>query len=379
MAYNQQFLFCDTSTYANFFSWASAFSTNLTTFGWAQSNDTAQVMWSGMNLTAVSMSGSNATYTYNSLTGLPLAIGRALTITGMLNSVNNKTVVITALTGTTSGTFTVVNAVGVNETGSSGVVTAQTTVPATSTYVTEIWTPNDGQTTFFLKLEYGAGTTAHIRGTLCSSTNGASVAAGFITTLAPWDANIQSIANPSTTAQYECNFSGGPGRFSAMMWRNAPGNTQVLLSVERSVNSSGVYTNTHVTYMQTVNYTGGNTGRQQTLLFGVGMGPVTLAQSGTGNSNLGFVVRSMIPNTGGLSGNNTSGFNGTIPFDTVTPSIGLFDYPLTTVGCCYSGDVAEAVPFQTTLYGATRTYMPSSKGVLGLAITSLQSVCMRYD
>lgn len=48
---------------------------------WAQSNDTGQEMWSGMNLTAVSMSGSNATYTCNTLAGLALAVGRALTIT----------------------------------------------------------------------------------------------------------------------------------------------------------------------------------------------------------------------------------------------------------------------------------------------------------
>jgi hypothetical protein len=300
----------------------------------------------------------------------------------MANSGNNKTVVITSFTGTTSGTFTVVNAAGVNESGSSGAVTAQTTVPATNAYVYEIWTPNDGLTNFFLKLEYGSGTTAHIRGTLSSSTNGAGVSAGFITTSAPWDANINNVANPSATTQYECNFSGAPGRFSAMMWRNSPSSNQVLLSVERSVNSSGVYTGTHVTYMQTANYNGAigvSMGRQQTLLFGVGLGPCTYSQSGVGNSSYGFVLRSMLPNCAGTVGVNSTSFNGSISFDTVTPCIGMFDYPLTTIGCCYGPDVAEGAPFQTTVYGATRTYIPSKQGVFATTVNQFQAVCMRYD
>src|ERR1017187_8274161 len=199
MAANTQYLPFDNSTYANYAAWASAISAQMAAFGWLQSTDTGQVMWSGMTLSAVSMSGSNATYTYASLTGLPLAVGRALTITGMTNAGNNKTLVITSFTGTTSGTFTVVNASGVTESGSSGVVTIATAVPGSGAYVYEIWNPNDGLTNFFLKMEYGniVGTnTPTPRITVSTTTNGAGTCTGLATSALSMHYN--SYTAPST-------------------------------------------------------------------------------------------------------------------------------------------------------------------------------------
>lgn len=377
MAAIQQFLVCSNSSFANFFSWATAFSTSLTSFGWSQTADTGQVMWSGMSISAVSMSGTTATYTYSALTGLPLAVGRVLTVTGMVNAGNNKTFVITAFTGTT---FTVTNATGVNETGASGVVTGISAVPGA--YVMEIWTPNDGQTPFYVKIEYGLSTVPHIRGTCSTLTDGSGNAAGFVTTLAPWDGNILLATSPSATATYECNFSGGPGRFSAMMWRNSPTSNQFIMSAERSVNSSGTYTATHATYMQSFPYNGAlaaSYGRQQTLVFGIGAAPVCLAQNGVGNANFGFIVRNFLPNCGGSAGANTTAFNGSLCVDTVSPAVGFFDYPLTTIGNVYGADIAEGVPFQTTLYGATRTYIPSKQGLFANIVNSGQALCMRFD
>src|SRR5450631_473978 len=99
MATNQQFLVADNSTYANYSSWASAISANFAAFTWIQSADTGQVMWTGLSITAVSMTGSAMTCTYPSSTGLALAVGRTLTITGWTggNVGNNGTFVITGI------------------------------------------------------------------------------------------------------------------------------------------------------------------------------------------------------------------------------------------------------------------------------------------
>src|ERR1039457_5253413 len=83
MAASLSYLLNDSSTFANYFAWASSFATAFIAAGsWVQSPDTGQVMWSGLSITAVSMSGTTMTCTYSSQTGLALAVGRALTVTG---------------------------------------------------------------------------------------------------------------------------------------------------------------------------------------------------------------------------------------------------------------------------------------------------------
>lgn len=392
MAATQFFAVCDSSTFANYFAWASPISAALAAAGWVQSNDTGQVMWSGMNLTAVSMSGSNATYTYNSLTGLPLAVGRVLTCTGMTNAGNNKTVVITSFTGTTSGTFTVVNASGVNESGSTGVVTAQSTVPGSGAYFYEIWQPNDSLTNFYLKIQYGnsGGTNSpNVQLTLSTATNGSGTQTGTVTASLPMHG--QSYTVPSSSIPYECDLSGAAGRFGGMMWRNAPNNAfpnsaPGIFAIERSVNASGVYTSSHVT-IATVGISlsgGGSTtwppGQQQTLVFGIGVpGAGSRASSNVGVNSL--CLPCPFFNSQGL----TSAFNGTVPFATLTPNVGFLDYPLTMIGAGYNSDFAEGVPFQVTMYGVTRTFMPTkNSSYLSGIFSSLQSAglavaCLRYD
>src|ERR1039458_7386899 len=113
MAASLSYLLNDSSTFANYFAWASSFATAFIAAGsWVQSPDTGQVMWSGLSITAVSMSGTTMTCTYSSQTGLALAVGRALTVTGWTsgNVGNNGTFVITGGTLTAgSGTFTATN------------------------------------------------------------------------------------------------------------------------------------------------------------------------------------------------------------------------------------------------------------------------------
>jgi hypothetical protein len=305
MATSQQFLVCDSSTLANFKSWAQAISAFFATASWTQSTDTGQVNW---------------------------------------------------------GTIA--------------------TVPASGAYVYEVWQPNDGLTTFYVKIEYGnVGTVAQpsIRLTISTSTNGAGTATGFV--IGPVNTQTNGVTS-NATITYECDFSGAAGRIGAMMWRNGTGNSQQLFAIERSINSAGSYTNAYVT-LWTVGScsvgSGFNTEYSQRSLV-IAAGPAPNFPNNAANSQGGWTVRlAQVTNTGA----NAAAFNGSIPFDTPAPMIGYFDFPCTVVGCGCTADFAEGVTFSVTLYGATRTYMASKNGPFAInptnATASNSCVCMRYD
>jgi len=251
-------------------------------------------------------------------------------------------------------------------------------VPGTGAYVYEVWRPGDALTTFYVKIEYGnfSGQTncPSIRLTLSTSTNGAGGATGFI--VGPIASSTTSYTAPSTTTQYECDFSGDASRIGAILWRNGINNCQQFFAIERSVNSSGTYVGTYVTmWLGGVNASFNGPFYSRTLHFTMGPAP----SGGTGSNpaaGIGLAVRP-IPNMG-----NGSTFNGSIPFDTAAPCIGYFDYPATMVGVAPNPDVAEAVTFQVTLYGATRTYFPTRQGPLsfsGAQASAACFLCMRYD
>jgi hypothetical protein len=118
---------CDASTYARFFDSFSPLSAALAAYGWIQTADAGTlgpVMWTGMNVTACAPNtptGGLATYTYDTLTGLALVAGRALTVTGM-HAGNNGTFAIISFDATH---FVVANASAYSETGVAGVVASQ--------------------------------------------------------------------------------------------------------------------------------------------------------------------------------------------------------------------------------------------------------------
>jgi hypothetical protein len=388
MSINTTLLYCDMSTLAQFTQWTTWVSGNIATVGWTQTKETGQVMWSGMSLSAVSMSGSNATYTYGSLTGMPLQNGRALTITGMTNSANNGVFIITGFTGTTSGTFTVVNALGVNESGSTGVVTKITSVPGNNAYVYEMWQPNDGLTPYLLKLEYGSynGGTNNptMRLTLGITTNGSgtfygSTTYGFGTSIGAYNTIWQNYGGSGTSVPYPCYFSGDTGRLSCLMWRGGTNNAAQMFSIERSVNASGAWTGAHVTLITAGNNANNGTGTtaatQATLHFTYGGLPAMSYQGWGGNqggltcrsAQLGITTASMFVNQ------QTS-------IDTVAPYIGYFDYPLTTVGLINPFAIQDGQTITVTLYGSTRTYLCSNSGYLAWTHPAQQTMlCMRYD
>jgi hypothetical protein len=80
-----------------------------------------------LTLAAVSVSGSNATYTFTHLSDYLPSVGSTVAIVGMTDSVNNGTFVVTAFG---SGTFTVANSSAVAATGQSG--SADVTPPVLS-------------------------------------------------------------------------------------------------------------------------------------------------------------------------------------------------------------------------------------------------------
>jgi hypothetical protein len=249
-------------------------------------------------------------------------------------------------------------------------------VPGSGAFVYEIWEPNDSLTTFYLKVEYGNVTGTNcpsLRLTLSSSTNGSGTSTGFI--YGPINVNQAAYTPPSTTTTYECDFSGVAGRIGVMMWRNAPAadEAQQFFGVERSLNSSGATTSSYVTLWTCGLGTNSLRGASQgSLVFGVGISP----NANGANSEGGWMVR--VQQVGA-----TTAFNGSIPFDTCAPQVGFYDYPCTVCGAAYILDITEGVTFTATLYGSTRTYMPSKNGNFGNAnptnVSGLAALCMRHD
>jgi hypothetical protein len=361
---SKQYLIYDSSSTANFISWGGAVATAIASMGWLQKPDTGQFMWNGMNLTAVSMSGNNATYTYNTLTGPALVVGRALTITGMTNGGNNGTFTITAIA---AGTFTVVNASGVNESGSSGVVTAGT-VPAAGSWGIEIWGPNDaqqtGSTTYYLKINYGTSTGSpagpRIQMALGTSTNGSGTLGGYTTST--FDPVYTNYAGGGSIT-LDCYFSGDINRLGIMLWRQ--GGMPRQFNVERTHDANGNDTSDGVTIATPI---GGASGSptlagQQTIMFGVG----AALKSATNC----FVSPSVGLTTSQL-------LNGVIPASVIFPCYGLLGKRMLGAVFIAQGDVLSGSIVSLTLYGTTHSY------VVGYQTGTMSCPggnfgCLRYD
>lgn len=255
-------------------------------------------------------------------------------------------------------------------------------VPGSGAFVYEIWQPNDGLTNFYVKVEYGnfSGTNCpSLRFTLSTTTNGAGTPTGIVSTVQ--NTNSNAFTAPSTTTQYECDFSGAAGRIGAIMWRNGINGCQQLFAIERSINASGTYTSSYVTIVvggvANTSASNSQTFNQQSLVFGVGAGPTATTRAYNGYQGPTLCVRSAI-----FDGMSTTAFNGSIPFDTVSPVVGYFDYPMTMVGAAYGPDFVEGITFSVTLYGSTRTYMPTKSGPMAWQPTTNVSngiICLRYD
>lgn len=250
-------------------------------------------------------------------------------------------------------------------------------VPTSGNYVYEIWKPNDGLTTFYLRVEYGTGGSAsnpRLRISLGTSTNGAGVLTGFVSQLFLMPNNDVTVS--STVTQWQCYFSGDSGRMGVMMWRDDTANAgPICFVVQRSLNSSGAPTSSYVTIVGF-----GNSGSclvaQQSIVFGVGAG--NAIAFGTGNANI-FILKN--------AQGTTDLFNGSAPMSPVFPSVGYFDNPLDAIAVGCFSDFTEGTQYTIAAgnmpYGTSRTYIAGKNPPFGKAanqnVSATSTVLMRYD
>lgn len=259
-------------------------------------------------------------------------------------------------------------AMGWTQSGDTGQINWTTvTSPASGSFNYEIWTPADGGTAFYLKVEYGSSSGSpkgvRMRMSIGTTTNGSGTLTGLLT----------AVLEPSITTAigrgsvgYECNFSGDTDRLSMMLWRNLAAAPIQLFSVERTKNTDGTNNTEGVTILCGAG--GGATTSQghQTLVFGVAVGN-QYNNAGNGQS---WVCISDFVSAG-------TAFNNNIACSPCFPLYGKFGNPMTTICFVKSTEVAEGCEFTTTLYGSTRTYLATN----GIGITNPTGtrICMRFD
>jgi hypothetical protein len=262
--------------------------------------------------------------------------------------------------------------------------------PPSSSFLYEIWGPTDalqtGSTVYYLKMEYGYSSSGvNIRVSIGTGTNGSGTLTGFI--LGPYafagaGSSGGTIANQGVTT-YECNFSGDIDRFHMMLWRTNGSTACSIFSVERTKTTAGANSSDGVTmFVVSPNgYYSGSSGLShgangygffQTLVFGVGLGqlysytPFIVAQW-FANSNNGYPPISVLANS--------------VAVAPQMPEYGKLGNPLTGICVIGSGNLAEGAEFQTSLYGATRTYIATSNYFNSGQAQQLTSsrTCMRFD
>lgn len=415
MAIIQKYLVYDMTTTALFNSWCSGISTAMAQMGLTQTNDTGQVVWTSsvVSVTAATKSGNNVTYTYTLTSGPVLRIGMSLVIISMTNGGNNGTFTITALG---SGTFTVVNASGVTESGSSGSgsTTANASVGATrfagiyNCY--EIWQfsdPLSATCPIIIKLAYGTASINNNSSTNASGDWASSIymqvgtksdGAGNIlgNTFGPfysiicWPSGASNWYYPTNNtgnAFWECNFSYDGGRIAMMLWRNFVGTgatAPCCFCIERSRDQYGNYTDSYFTVLGAGTYVGANSGggvgqrmyiqNSQGSIFPSGRGSVYSNGLGTtGITEYTYWASITQPNAATITGNSFA----VLP---VFPTVGKLDNPLTSFVVVKSGDQTEGALFNASIYGSTHPYLYSK----ALAFTSVlpwanSGVAIRWD
>lgn len=268
------------------------------------------------------------------------------------------------------------------QSGDSGQVnwSSIASVPTVGNFVYEIWQPNDGLTTFYLKVEYGtnsasSNTGPQIRLSIGTTTNGSGTLTGFVTSTQSQPNTAVSVT--STTTQWQCHLSGDSGRISFLMWRDdSTGGGGQFFAVQRSLNSSGTPTSTHVTLMSCGNVTTSCAVGQQTLVFGVGVGNAVTV-GGTGTQGLVCIRNSQL---------SSQLFNGGAAISPIFPDVGYFDNPLDITALGAPNDFTEGAQYVIAAgnmpYGISHTYIATKNNPYSKADGATQNnaaLLMRYD
>lgn len=219
-------------------------------------------------------------------------------------------------------------------------------------YYMEIWEMGGGAgslTPFYIKLEYGTGTSAGYPAlTMQIGTGYSTGASGYLTGNVTQTQQVLAGASDSATA-YPMYFSGdGVTYLNMALFPNNSGTTWVgHLSIERSISgqTSGTinYTSSYVTYLTSFN----NTTWQQTMNL-------------TGSPYLGPRLTDPV---GGYQFAGSALFTNQTPACQITPSIGIVGNPLTSImlwsetDAVANGSAGGGNTFQIYVYGAFHTYI----------------------
>ena len=359
-------------TLAHFVSWAQPISNAFAAFGWVQSNDTGQVVWTATVLTfsGVVLGGTTITATYSGYTGPAPRVGMSVIVTGFAagSGQNNGTFTLTAVSGGASGTVQWTNASGVTEShsgsGTTTALAAGTYPSAINTTVYECWQMGDTGTfpsqPFFLKVEYGTGATINYPAVWVTLSTSNTTAGAFPanTLTSNTGTRTQVGTSPAASASmYEEDFSGGLAWFGCFLFRNSTGNLSRGFCVERSKTTAGGDTGNYATLISTG--TAGAHGSQQTVF------SASVNQLGNGitiqeNKTTGGSWCTVLP----LSA-TTGTVNGSTLVSPVFPLVGFIDIPHLMAMVFLTADYAEGTIFTGSFLGGNHTYLASSSTGIG--------------
>lgn len=271
------------------------------------------------------------------------------------------------------GISTAMASCGLTQSADTGQVVWSTNpaVPAATglTPFYEIWEFADSfasTSPVFIKLQYGTAVSAGLPGFTISvgtSTNGAGLLGGNL--FGPY--SVFPSGSPTGASIWECDFSGAPGRFGMMLWRNcSTAVAPIFFAVERSVNSTGSYTGAYTTILFANGSNQGNGGAYQASLLAPGTGSIFL------QSQTSWVTPAV--------SSSTTGFGSSSAFLPVFPLVGKLDNPVTVAGVVKSGDQGEAGAFTVSLYGNSRTYLYSKATAFdSVGLGTNNGIAMRWD
>lgn len=211
----------------------------------------------------------------------------------------------------------------------------------------EIWKTVDALSStspIYMKIIYGGSTTSNIpviQLKFGTGSDGAGLLTGNVTTAQDLYTTGAALDLGDTTL--ECDFAGGPGYFSCLMWRtHSNGSVPQGFVIERALDSSGGYRDAYTTVLLNA---GTVSNPHISHIFKPGGGSVK-------NDQYASTIYDI--NSSGAYGSNTAVYP-------IFPMLGLPDNPLTALVCVKPADQTEGATFQMVVYGVTRTYIFTSK------------------
>jgi hypothetical protein len=251
----------------------------------------------------------------------------------------------------------------------NNVTWATTAAPSASAFVYEVWQCQDTLNStfpYYVKIEYGTSSSNScptLRISVGTGPSTAGVLSGNI--IGPYILQVGNTTAETAGNTFECNFCGNSGGYlGIMMWRNAANaNRPCFFGLERSQNSSGVYSGSYVTVV-TAGYNSANTVTQQTLF-----APATAITAVSST-----VFATLCASAASLLTLNTT------PFLPICPLVGLADNMLTVAGVAKTGDQTEGATSNATMYGNTTPYIyTKTTNFISIGFTNNNGLLMRAN